>query len=162
VNDEEGLSADLEKNVHKAIKKVSEDYDRLKFNTGIATLMSLVNDFYKKGSVTKGEYLTLLKLLNPVAPHMTEELWEKFGMEGYLSLEKWPEYDKDKTVDDEIEIVVQINGKVKGKLVIPADIEEEALKELALSDENIKPFVDGKTIVKVIVVKGRLVNIVVR
>lgn len=119
VNDEEGYSADLEKNMNKAIKKVGEDFERMKFNTAIATMMSLVNDFSKKGSVTKGEYKTLITLLNPVAPHMTEELWLTYGNGELLSLQPWPKYDEGKTVDDEIEIVVQINGKIKDKLMIP-------------------------------------------
>ena len=162
VTDDEGYSADLEKTMHKTIKKVTEDYDRMKFNTGIAALMSLVNDFYKKGSVTKGEYLTLITLLNPVAPHATEELWQMFGGEGYLSLAKWPEYDESKTVDDEIEIVVQINGKIKGKLTVSADTSDDDIRNAALADETIAALVEGKTIVKTIVVKGRLVNIVVK
>ena len=162
VTDDEGYSADLEKTMHKTIKKVTEDYDRMKFNTGIAALMSLVNDFYKKGSVTKGEYLTLITLLNPVAPHATEELWQMFGGEGYLSLAKWPEYDESKTVDDEIEIVVQINGKIKGKLTVSADTSDNDIRNAALADETIAALVEGKTIVKTIVVKGRLVNIVVK
>lgn len=119
VNDEEGYSADLEKNINKAIKKVGEDFERMKFNTAIATMMSLVNDFSKKGSVTKDEYKTLITLLNPVAPHMTEELWLTYGNGELLSLQPWPKYDEGKTVDDEIEIVVQINGKIKDKLMIP-------------------------------------------
>ncbi len=162
VTDDEGYSADLEKTMHKTIKKVTEDYDRMKFNTGIAALMSLVNDFYKKGSVTKGEYLTLITLLNPVAPHATEELWQMFGGEGYLSLAKWPEYDESKTVDDEIEIVVQINGKIKGKLTVSADTSDDDIRNAALADETIAALTEGKTIVKTIVVKGRLVNIVVK
>ena len=100
VNDEEGYSADLEKNINKAIKKVGEDFERMKFNTAIATMMSLVNDFSKKGSVTKGEYKTLITLLNPVAPHMTEELWLTYGNGELLSLQPWPKYDEGKTVDD--------------------------------------------------------------
>mgnify|MGYP004459965745 CR=1 FL=1 len=162
LTDGDGYSADLEKNIHRAIKKVGDDYDRMKFNTAIATLMSLVNDFYKKGSVTKGEYITLITLLNPVAPHMTEELWEMLGGKGYLSLAPWPKYDESKTVDDEIEIVVQVNGKVRGKVTVAADSSEDVMKEKALACEDAKPFTDGKNIVKVIVVKGRLVNIVVK
>ena len=124
VNDEEGYSADLEKNINKAIKKVGEDFERMKFNTAIATMMSLVNDFSKKGSVTKGEYKTLITLLNPVAPHMTEELWLTYGNGELLSLQPWPKYDEGKTVDDEIEIVVQINGKIKDKQIGRASCRE--------------------------------------
>ena len=162
LTDEEGYSKELEKAVHKAIKKTGEDFERMKFNTAIATLMSLVNDFYKKGSVTKGEYLTLITLLNPVAPHMTEELWEKYGKGGLLSVSPWPEYDEDKTVDDEIEIAVQINGKVKEKLTIPAGLDKAETEKAVMASEKISALTDGKTIVKVIPVPGKLVNIVVK
>ncbi len=162
LTDENDLSADMEKAVHKTIKKVSDDYERMKFNTAIAAMMSLVNDFTKKGSVTKGEYLTLITLLNPVAPHMTEELWEKYGDGGFLSVHKWPEYDDEKTVDDEVEIVVQVNGKIKDKLMISAGLDKDGTLEAAMASEKIKNLIDGKTIVKTIAVPGKLVNIVVK
>ena len=162
VNDEEGYSADLEKNMNKTIKKVGEDFERMKFNTAIATMMSLVNDFSKKGSVTKGEYKTLITLLNPVAPHMTEELWLTYGNGELLSLQPWPKYDEGKTVDDEIEIVVQINGKIKDKLMIPAGLDKDGTQEAAMNTEKIKGLIEGKNVVKVIAVPGKLVNIVVK
>ena len=162
VNDEEGYSADLEKNMNKAIKKVGEDFERMKFNTAIATMMSLVNDFSKKGSVTKGEYKTLITLLNPVAPHMTEELWLTYGNGELLSLQPWPKYDEGKTVDDEIEIVVQINGKIKDKLMIPAGLDKDGTQEAAMNTEKIKGLIEGQNVVKVIAVPGKLVNIVVK
>ncbi len=162
MTDEEGYSKDLEKNVHKAIKKVGDDFERMKFNTAIATLMSLVNDFYKKGSVTKGEFLALITLLNPVAPHMTEELWEKYGNGGLLSISAWPKYDEEKTVDDEIEIAVQINGKVRDKIVIPAGLDRNATQDAAMATEVVKTLTDGKEIVKIIPVPGKLINIVVK
>ena len=162
VNDEEGYSADLEKNMNKAIKKVGEDFERMKFNTAIATMMSLVNDFSKKGSVTKGEYKTLITLLNPVAPHMTEELWLTYGNGELLSLQPWPKYDEGKTVDDEIEIVVQINGKIKDKLMIPAGLDKDGTQEAAMNTEKIKGLIEGKNVVKVIAVPGKVVNIVVK
>lgn len=162
VNDEEGYSADLEKNMNKAIKKVGEDFERMKFNTAIATMMSLVNDFSKKGSVTKSEYKTLITLLNPVAPHMTEELWLTYGNGELLSLQPWPKYDEGKTVDDEIEIVVQINGKIKDKLMIPAGLDKDGTQEAAMNTEKIKGLIEGKNVVKVIAVPGKLVNIVVK
>lgn len=162
VNDEEGYSADLEKNINKAIKKVGEDFERMKFNTAIATMMSLVNDFSKKGSVTKGEYKTLITLLNPVAPHMTEELWLTYGNGELLSLQPWPKYDEGKTVDDEIEIVVQINGKIKDKLMIPAGLDKDGTQEAAMNTEKIKGLIEDKNVVKVIAVPGKLVNIVVK
>ena len=162
VNDEEGYSADLEKNINKAIKKVGEDFERMKFNTAIATMMSLVNDFSKKGSVTKGEYKTLITLLNPVARHMAEELWLTYGNGELLSLQPWPKYDEGKTVDDEIEIVVQINGKIKDKLMIPAGLDKDGTQEAAMNTEKIKGLIEGKNVVKVIAVPGKLVNIVVK
>ncbi len=162
LTDEDGYSADLEKNIHKTIKKVSEDIERMKFNTAIAALMSLVNDFYKKGSVTKGEFIALITLLNPVAPHMTEELWEKYGNGGLLSILAWPQFDEDKTVDDEIEIAVQINGKVRDKLVIAAGLDRAQTEEAALASDTVKALIDGKQIVKVIPVPDKLINIVVR
>ncbi|MGN0148719.1 MAG: leucine--tRNA ligase [Clostridia bacterium] len=162
VTDEEGYSADLEKAVNKAIKKVGEDFERMKFNTAIATMMSLVNDFSKKGSVTKDEYKTLITLLNPVAPHMTEELWLTYGNGELLSLQPWPKYDEEKTVDDEIEIVVQINGKIKDKLMIPAGLDRDGTQEAAMNTDKIKGLIEGKNVIKVIAVPGKLVNIVVK
>ena len=159
---DEKYSPELEKNMHKTIKKVSEDYERMKYNTAIAALMSLVNDFYKAGKVTKGEFRTLITLLNPVAPHMTEELWEIYGTGGLLSLSAWPEYDPQKTVDDEIEIVLQINGKVRDKLIIPAGLGREETEKTAKESEKFKALTEGKTIVKVITVPGKLVNVVVK
>ena len=158
----DGYSPELEKAMHKAIKKVGEDYERMKFNTAIATLMSLVNDFYKAGKVTKGEFTTLLKLLSPVAPHITEELWEIHGTGGLMSISQWPTYDEDKTKDDEIEIVLQINGKVRDKLVIPAGLSKEETEEAAKNTEKFQAFTEGKEIVKVITVPGKLVNVVVK
>lgn len=162
VNNEEGYSADLEKAMNKTIKKVGEDFERMKFNTAIAAMMSLVNDFYKKGSVTKGEFMTLITLLNPVAPHMTEELWEIYGGKGLLSLQPWPAFDDAKTVDDEIEIVVQINGKIRDKLMIPAGLDREGTQEAAMNTDKIKSLIEGQNVVKVIAVPGKLVNIVVK
>ncbi len=162
VNGDTGYSADLENSVHKTIKKVGEDFERMKFNTAIAAMMSLVNDFYKKGSVTKGEYMTLITLLNPVAPHITEELWHIYGNDSLLSLEPWPEYDEAKTVDDEIEIAVQINGKIKDKMMIAAGLDREGTQEAAMGSEKIKELIEGKNVVKVIAVPGKLVNIVVK
>ena len=162
VTDEEGYSADLEKTMNKAVKKVGEDFERMKFNTAIATMMSLVNDFSKKGSVTKDEYKTLITLLNPVAPHMTEELWLTYGNGELLSLQPWPTFDEEKTVDDEIEIVVQINGKIKDKLMIPAGLDRDGTQEAAMNTDKIKGLIEGKNVVKVIAVPGKLVNIVVK
>ena len=134
----------------------------MKYNTAIAAMMSLVNEFTKKGSITKGEYMTFITLLNPVAPHMTEELWEIYGGEGLLSLHAWPTYDEAKTVDDEVEIVVQINGKIKDKVLVPAGLDRDALQSAAMESTKIQSLTEGKTVVKVIAVPGKLVNIVVK
>ena len=162
MTDDEGYSVELEKSMHKTIKKVGEDFERMKFNTAIATMMSFLNDVSKKGSITKGEYKTFITLLNPVAPHVTEELWEMLGGEGLLSLHAWPEYDESKTVDDEIEIVVQINGKIRDKMSVAADLNRDELQAVAMESERIKTLVEGKQVVKIIAVPGKLVNIVVK
>jgi len=162
VEGSEKISEDMEKAIHKAIMKVGDDYEKMKYNTAIATLMSLVNDFYKKGSVTKGEYRILIILLNPTAPHITEELWEKYGNTPLLALTKWPDYDKAKTIDDEVEIAVQINGKIKDKITVSKDISKDELEKAAREAERVKEMLAGKTVVKVICVPGKLVNIVVK
>ncbi len=162
VTDGDEYSAELEANIHKTIKKVSDDIERLKFNTAVAGLMSLINDFSGKGSITKAEYKTFLLLLNPFAPHMTEELWEMAGFDGLCSIEKWPCYDEAKTIDDVFEYVIQINGKVREKMNFAADADEAAVREAALSSDKIKELIGGKSVVKVIVVPKRLVNIVVK
>jgi len=162
VTDEEEYSADLEKLMHKMIKKVGEDFERMKFNTAIATMMSAVNDFYKKGSITKSEFITLLTLLNPVAPHMTEELYEPYGNGKLLSLVRWPEYEEDKTKDDEIEIVVQVNGKIRDRMMIAAGLSKDETEAAAMANEKIASEIEGKTIVKITTVPGKLVNVVVK
>ena len=162
MTDDDGYSPELEKAMHKTIKKVGDDYERMKFNTAIAAMMSLLNDITKKGSITKGEYKTFITLLNPVAPHMTEELWQMLGGEGLLSLTQWPKYDEAKTVDDEVEIVVQINGKIRDKMMVAAGLDRDALTEVALASDRIRELTDGKNIVKVIAVPGKLVNVVVK
>ncbi|MBN1624046.1 MAG: leucine--tRNA ligase [Clostridia bacterium] len=162
LTDEEGYSKDLEVNMHKTIKKVSQDFETLKFNTGIAAMMTLVNDFYHKGSVTRGEFKDFLILLNPVSPHLTEELWVETGYKGMLNQSSWPEYDENKTIDETIEIVIQINGKVRRKMNIPAELTPEEMKEAAIGEDEVKKIIEGMKIVKVITVPGRLVNIVVR
>ena len=151
----------LESLFHKTIKKVSEDIEALKFNTAIAALMALINDIYAQGSVTKGEFRTFITLLNPFAPHITEEMYSNvFG--GILSQQKWVSYDENLCVDESVEIVVQINGKVRAKLTVPAGIDKDKQIELAMADPAIKSQIDGKTIVKQIAVPGKLVNIVVK
>ena len=162
VTDGDGYSPELEKAIHKAVKKVDGDIERMKFNTAVAELMSLINAFLSKGSITKAEYKTFLLLLNPFAPHMTEELWEMSGFDGLCSLAPWPEYDESKTLDDVIEYVIQINGRVKEKMNFAADSGADEIKASALENEKIKELIGGKTVVKTIVVPKRLVNIVVK
>jgi len=162
LTEEKGYSSDLEINMHKTIKKVSQDFETLKFNTGIAAMMTLVNDFYHKGSVTRGEFRDFLIMLNPVSPHLTEELWVANGFEGMLNQASWPEYDEAKTIDDTIEIVVQINGKVRHKMDVPADFSREDMQEAALNESEVQALIEGKNVIKVIAVPGRLVNIVVK
>ena len=159
MTNEEGYSSDLETNMHQTIKKVSSDYENLKYNTAIAAMMALLNDFTKKGSITKGEYKTLLILLNPVAPHITEELWQIIGGSGYVYEQTWPEYEEAKTVENTVEIAVQINGKTKGTLAIGRDDAREDV--IAKAKESIADKLTGN-IVKEIYVPGRIVNIVMK
>ena len=160
MTDEEGYSSDMETKMHQTIKKVSLDFENLKYNTAIAAMMSLINDFYKKNAVTKGEYKTLLTLLNPVAPHITEELWEMIGGEGHVYQTAWPEYDEAKTVESTVEIAVQINGKTRATLSIGKDDAKEDV--LAKAKETIADKLEGKNIIKEIYVPGRIVNIVAK
>ncbi len=153
---------ELESTIHKTIKKVSDDFESLKFNTGIAALMSLLNDFNSYGKITKKDFETLLILLNPVAPHITEELWETVGLEGNLFNASWPKYDEEKTKDQIIEMPIQVNGKVRGKLMISVTDTQEMVREKALADEGISKFIEGKNIVKEIFVMGKIYNIVVK
>ena len=159
LTDDEGYSADMETKMHQTIKKVSSDFESLKYNTAIAAMMSLINDFYKKNAVTKGEFKTLLTLLNPVAPHITEELWQANGFDGRLYQTSWPEYDEEKTVESTIELAVQINGKMKGTLKVSKDEQKDNI--LAMAKEMLGDKLTG-TIVKEIYVPGRIVNIVVK
>ena len=159
MTDEEGYSKDLETKMHQTIKKVSNDFENLKYNTAIAAMMTLLNDFYKKGSITRGELKTLIILLNPVAPHITEEMWQIIGCEGRVYQQTWPEFDEAKTVEFSVEIAVQINGKVKGTLGIQKDDPKDQV--IAKAKEVIADKLTGN-IVKEIYVPGRLVNIVMK
>ncbi len=150
-------SKDLEVTMHQTIKKVSNDFENLKYNTAIAAMMSLINDFYRKNAVTKGEFKTLLTLLNPVAPHITEEIWQAAGYEGYIYQTAWPEFDEDKTIEATIEIAVQINGKTRATLKISRDEAKDTV--IAKAKETIAEKLTGN-IVKEIYVPGRIINIV--
>jgi leucyl-tRNA synthetase len=159
MTDEEGYSKDLETKMHQTIKKVSNDFENLKYNTAIAAMMTLLNDFYKKGSITRGELKTLIILLNPVAPHITEEMWQIIGCEGRVYQQTWPEFEEAKTVESSVEIAVQINGKVKGTLGIQKDDPKDQV--IAKAKEVIADKLTGN-IIKEIYVPGRLVNIVMK
>ena len=159
---EEGYSPELEGSFHKMIKKVSEDIEGLKCNTAIAAMMSVLNEIYDKGSVTRGELMTFITLLNPFAPHLTEEINEVLGNKEMLARAKWPEYDPAKCVDAAVEIAVQVSGKIKARLMIPTDSTEEAVKALAMADANVQAALAGKTVIKEIYVKGKLYNIVAK
>ncbi len=159
---EGGIRPELERNFHKTIKKVTIDIENLKMNTAIAAMMALLNDISDTGSITKEEFRTLLLLLNPFAPHITEELWQVLGYGGMVTGQTWPTYDESKCVDDTVEIVLQINGKVRGRLVIPADISKEDAIAAAKQDGKIASQIEGKTIVKEIYVPKKLVNLVVK
>ena len=159
---EEGYSPELEGSFHRMIKKVSEDIEGLKCNTAIAAMMSVLNEIYDKGSVTRGELMTFITLLNPFAPHLTEEINEVLGNKEMLARAKWPEYDPAKCVDAAVEIAVQVSGKIKARLMIPTDSTEEAVKALVMADANVQAALAGKTVIKEIYVKGKLYNIVAK
>ena len=159
---EDGYSAELEGSFHKLIKKVSEDIEGLKCNTAIAAMMSVLNEIYDKGSVTRGELMTFITLLNPFAPHITEEINEAIGGKEMLAKTKWPEYDPAKCVDADVEIAVQVSGKIKARLMIPSDSTEESVKSLVMANDSVKAALEGKTVLKEIYVKGKLYNIVAK
>ena len=161
VQEGDSYSKEHEVLMHRTIKKVGEDADNLKANTAIAALMSMVNEFYDKG-VNKAEYKTLLTLLNPFAPHITEELWQQMGETGLLSVAPWPVYDEAKTVEDTIEVAVQVCGKLKCTIKLPADCDKQTAIDTALAEEKVQRAIEGKQMVKQIVVPGKIVNLVVR
>ena len=158
----EGTTPELEKHIHKLIKKVTEDIDTMKFNTAIAAMMAAVNTIYEVGKITKTELMTLAKILSPFAPHVAEEVYETLGGSGLVSLAKWPEYDESKCVDDVIEMPVQINGKVRTVLPIAKTASKEDILAQVKADEKINSALEGKTIVKEIVVPGKIINIVLK
>ena len=161
VNNEEGFSKDLELIQNKTIKSVTNDLETMGYNTYISSLMILTNAYDDKDSITKEDYRLLLKLMNPVAPHITEELNEKLGYKP-LCEDTWPTYDESKLVEKSIDIAVQVNGKVRSTININIDEDEDSIKEKALKEENVQKHIEGKEIVKIIVIKGKIVNIVVK
>ena len=152
-----------EGSIHKAIKKVSSDIEAMKFNTAIATLMALVNDFSASGC-TKGDMKTLLLMLSPFAPHMVEELWEMLGFagEGMACQQTWPAYDESKTVDNTVTMAVQVGGKLRGTVEVPVDSEQDVVLAAALEDAKVQKFTEGMEIMKVILVKNKLINLIVK
>ena len=161
VQDGDAYSKEHEVLMHRTIKKVGEDADNLKANTAIAALMTMLNEFYDKG-VNRAEYMAFLTLLNPFAPHITEELWQQMGGEGLLSIAPWPVYDEAKTVEDTVEVAVQVNGKLKCTIKLPVDCDKQLAIDTALAEEKVQNAVEGKQMVKQIVVPGKIVNLVVR
>ena len=157
-----GVTPKLESSLHKLIKKVTLDIDAMKFNTAIAAMMAFVNEVYEVGSITTDEFSVLLKLLNPFAPHLTEEMWEAMGNKTYLSVEKWPEYDDSKTVDDTVKIAVQVNGKLRATIEISKTISKEDALAQAKKEPKVFESINGKDIVKEIYVPAKIVNIVVK
>ncbi len=158
----EGVTEKLEPSFHKTIKKVTEDIDGMKFNTAIAALMTLLNEITDNGSLTKDELKTFITLLNPFAPHLTEEMWETLGGKGFLSLASWPAYDEAKTVAAAVEIAVQVNGKLKSTVTVPMDADNAVAEAAARDDAKVRAAIEGKNVVKVIVIKNKIVNIVAK
>ncbi len=157
-----GFTPELEKTIHKLIRKVTNDIDAMKFNTAIAAMMGALNAVYDNGRITKDELLVLTTLLSPFAPHIAEEINSLLGNDSLISLAKWPEYDESKTVDDTVEMPIQVNGKVKATVMIPAAASKEDALKIVYADEKVKSAIDGKTVVKEIVVPGKIINIVVK
>ena len=147
--------------IHKTIQKVSEDIENVKFNTAIAAMMALLNELASTGA-NKGEVKTLLKLLSPFAPHMAEELWEMLGGEGMISVAPWPVFDPAKTKDDAVEIAVQICGKLRERVMVPTDAEDDAVIKIACETEKVKAALENGKLVKSIVVKNKLVNLIIK
>ena len=159
---EDKKTASYETLLHKTIKKVTDDIEAQKFNTAIAALMTLINEIYKEGSITKENLVIFLKLLSPFAPHITEEIYELIGGEGFLTVSEWPEFDEAKTVDDTIEVGVQVNGKVRAAVSIPAGCDKDTAMTAAKANARVASFLEGKKIVKEIYVPGKIINIVVK
>ena len=161
VKDADAYGKDNEAAIHKTIKKVSDDIENMKFNTAIAALMSLTNQFYDKG-VNKAEFKTMLQLLSPFAPHMADELWERFGFEGMACTSSWPVYDESKTVASEVTIAVQVGGKLKTTVTVPTDSEQDAVLAVVTADSKIQKLMEGKDLVKVIHVPNKLMNLIIK
>ena len=162
LNDNKGYSSSLENSIHKTIKKVTNDINDMSYNTAVSSLMILLNEMDKLDSISRDDYRVILQLLNPFAPHITEELNELCNLGSIFTDSVWPSYDEAKTQDDEIEIGVQVNGKLRSTIKINKDEDKDIVEKMALSDDNVKKHTEGKEIVKVIVVPNRIVNIVIK
>ena len=162
VTSDDTYSNVLEPIIHKTIKKVGNDLANMKYNTAVSALMILTNAYESEPNITKKDYQTLLILLNPIAPHITEELNEMLGSDKKIVEMSWPKYDEEKTIDNETTIGVQVNGKLRGEITINTNEDEEAIKNKALECDNVKRQIENKEIVKIIIIKGRIVNIVVK
>jgi len=162
LNDEQGHSRSLERAINKTVKKVTEDIEGMKFNTAIAAMMSLLNETDKVGSISREDYKTIINLLNPFAPHITEELWEMQGFDGFCSLADWPEYDEALCTDSEVEIAVQVNGKLRSRITVAVDADQDTVLAAAKAEQKVADELSGGNIVKEIYIKGKLVNIVVK
>ena len=160
IKDEENKN--LEKVYHQTVKKVTEDYETMNFNTAISSMMVFINAVYKENIFPKEYALNFLKLLNPIAPHITEELWQRLGNNDTITYATWPSFDENKMVDEEFEMVVQVNGKVRGKIVVSTETSKEEMEKLALDISNVKNYIDGKEIVKIVTIPKKLVSIVVK
>ena len=162
LNDKDGYTPELEIYIHQTIKKVTEDIENMKFNTAIAALMKLSNHFYDVGSITKDDLNIFIRLLNPMAPHLTEEMWEQLGLKQMLCQNEWPRYDEEKTIEDQIEIPIQINGKLRAKITVDRDIEADELSKAVLNDPSVIHALQDQKIIKEIYVPGKIYNLVVK
>ena len=160
IKDEENKN--LEKVYHQTVKKVTEDYETMNFNTAISSMMVFINAVYKENIFPKEYALNFLKMLNPIAPHITEELWQRLGNNDTITYATWPSFDESKMVDETFEMVVQVNGKVRGKIVVSTETSKEEMEKLALDISNVKNYIDGKEIVKIVTIPKKLVSIVVK
>ena len=160
---EEEISAKLRSKVHSMIKKVSDDYEKMKFNTAIAAMMTFINDAYDVGEVSRGDMRALLQILNPVAPHMTEEIWQQEGL-GDQPIYKtpWPTYDEAATIDAEVEIAVQVLGRIRARIMVPSGLDAAGTEEAARANAEVQKLLEGKNVVKTIAVPGRLINFIAK
>jgi len=162
VTDEKEISKALKASIHATIKKVGGDYEKMKFNTAIATMMALINEIYENKSLSRGDFKMLLLLLNPVAPHISEEIWENMGMDkDPIFRQKWPKYDENAMIKDSVELAVQVNGKLRGKIILPTGLNASETELAAMQDEVVKEQIEGKMVKKIIIVPGKIINIVV-